>query len=405
MADDNHREIISLHQLVVKLAKELDYKNHLLMEKEGLSLERFATMSSLIEEKDRLLGERSAVIGSLMAQKHRLHEGFVEEMRKSEQLKQEIKNIRHRLEVQRQKLDARTMEQEELLTKSTNANGYSESPEINLIVPANQLSQSFDKHNKLQNTLEMLQHLRSRNEDLNDQLEILRRELVEKGEAFHQLESLNQTLISNESSCNEELKSARMEAINFFLNIGGDGTKVGIKRIGEIDPQPFRDEVADENDKKLAELRKEWGEEAYKAVVNALLDFRKYNLKMKSSIPELWNFEEGRRAYMKEVIQYIIKRCEFYRNRDNEQSGTIFGLMAEKERLLRKLAGINILMEEKDKLLKEKCAEIGKSIEQDMEKDKTLNKMSATISTLTAEKHMLLESCNAEQRNAWRSRV
>lgn len=154
-------------------------------------------------------------------------------------------------------------------------------------------------------------------------------------------------------------------------------------------------EVADENDKKLAELRKEWGEEAYKAVVNALLDFRKYNLKMKSSIPELWNFEEGRRAYMKEVIQYIIKRCEFYRNRDNEQSGTIFGLMAEKERLLRKLAGINILMEEKDKLLKEKCAEIGKSIEQDMEKDKTLNKMSATISTLTAEKHMLLESCNA----------
>lgn len=78
MADNNHEELNHLRGLVMNLANEIDYKNHLLMEKEGLSLEKFATMSSLIEEKDRLLDEKSAVIGSLMAQKHRLHEVYVE---------------------------------------------------------------------------------------------------------------------------------------------------------------------------------------------------------------------------------------------------------------------------------------------------------------------------------------
>ncbi|XP_021749523.1 factor of DNA methylation 1-like [Chenopodium quinoa] len=471
MADDNNRELNSLRQTVVRLANELDYKNHLLMEKEGLSLERFATMSSLIEEKDRLLGERSAVIGSLMAQKHRLHEIFVEEMRKCEHLKQEMKKIRHELEVQQQILDTRTMEQEELLTvngkglrivttKSTNANTCLKSPKFNLIVPENQLSESFDKHDNLQNNLEKiiastatfltevftyvlvyssLQHLQSQNEYLKAQLDFLRKELNEKGEALNQLESLNQNLTSNKSSSNKELKAARTEAIKCFLTMEGNGTKIGIKRIGKIDPQPFRDvcfkkfcslsweekfnelyslwqenvndsswnpfkkdinrgelsEVADENDKKLAELREDWGEKAYKAVVNALLDFRIYNSNVKSSMHEIWNFEEGRRADLKEFIQYMIQCWEVQRKKGNEQSGAIAELMAEKERLLGQLASINILMKEKDKLLKEKYAAVEKSIAQDMEKDKLQNKMSATISKLHAENQILLESYNA----------
>ncbi|XP_021769458.1 kinectin-like [Chenopodium quinoa] len=452
MADDNNRELNSLRRTVVRLANELDYKNHLLMEKEGLSLERFATMSSLIEEKDRLLGERSAVIGSLMAQKHRLHEIFIEEMRKCKHLKQEMKKIRHELEVQQQQLDTRTMEQEELLTvkgkglrivttKSTNANTCFKSPEFNLTVPENRLNESFDKHDNLQNNLEKLQHLQSQNEYLKAQLEFLRKELNEKGEAMNQLKSLNQTLTSNKSSRNEELKAARTEAIKCFLTMESNGTKIGIKRVGKIDPQPFRDvcskkfcslsweekfnelyylwqenvndsswnpfkkdiisgelsEVADENDKKLVELREEWGEEAYKAVVNALVNFRTYNPNMKSSMHELWNFEEGRRADLKELIQYIIQCWEVQRKKDNEQSEAIGELMAEKERLLGQLASINILMKEKDKLLKEKYAAVEKSIAQDMEKDKLLDKMSATISKLNAENQILLESYNAEK--------
>ncbi|KAL2926633.1 Factor of DNA methylation 1 [Bienertia sinuspersici] len=366
MADKAQRELINLRRIVVRLANEIDYKNHLLFEKEGLSLEKFATMSSLIEEKDRLLGERSAVIGSLMAQKHRLHEDFVE-----------------------------------------------------------------------------VATLRAENEDLKAQLENLRKELYEK-EALHQSKSLNQTLISNECSSSEELKDARMEVIKCFVTMDDNGTKIGIKRIGEIDSQPFRDvcskklcsrnweaksdelyslwqdnvkdpswnpfkkeiqsgqlsmqEIVDEYDKKLVELREEWGEEPFKAVVNALLDIKKYNPSLRSSISELWNFEEGRRAYLKEVIQYMIRQWEVYKSKDIEQSGAITKLMEEKQKLLQKLASVNILMEEKDKVLKEKYAEVSKLIIQDMEKNKVIGQMSATISTLMAEKHIILESCNAEKR-------
>lgn len=154
-------------------------------------------------------------------------------------------------------------------------------------------------------------------------------------------------------------------------------------------------EVIDDNDKKLAELREEWGEEAYKAVVNALLDSRKFDPRTNSSNPELWNFEEGRRADLKEVIQYIIQRCDVYKNKYNEQTGAIIELIAEKEKLLGNLESINVILEEKDKLLKEKYEAVAKLTMRDMEKDKLLSKSSATISTLMAEKHLLLESCNA----------
>lgn len=61
--------------------------------------------------------------------------------------------------------------------------------------------------------LSQLQHLRAQNEDLKAQLENLETKLNEKGEELHQLESLNQTLISSERSSNEELKAGRTEAI------------------------------------------------------------------------------------------------------------------------------------------------------------------------------------------------
>ncbi|XP_010690710.2 factor of DNA methylation 5 [Beta vulgaris subsp. vulgaris] len=454
MADNNHEELNHLRGLVMNLANEIDYKNHLLMEKEGLSLEKFATMSSLIEEKDRLLDEKSAVIGSLMAQKHRLHEVYVEESRKCEQVKQEMKNIRLELKDQQQKVETRIKGQEELqalndkglgtvTTNSVNANRCLESPEINLIVPVNQSSELFSKHDKAQKSQEKLQYLTARNEDLKVQLKSMMTRLSEK-EALHQLESPNQTLESNKDTSNEELRSARTEAINCFLTMDGDGTLIGIKRFGEIDRRPFQDvcskffgnrnweekfnelfslwqenvndpswnpfkkeinrgklsEVIDDNDKKLAELREEWGEEAYKAVVNALLDSRKFDPRTNSSNPELWNFEEGRRADLKEVIQYIIQRCDVYKNKYNEQTGAIIELIAEKEKLLGNLESINVILEEKDKLLKEKYEAVAKLTTRDMEKDKLLSKSSATISTLMAEKHLLLESCNAEKRKS-----
>ena len=78
MAENHQEELQGLRNIVAKLAKEIDYKNHLLLQREGLCLEKFTTMSSLVEEKDRLLDERSTVIATLKAQKHRLHEAFLQ---------------------------------------------------------------------------------------------------------------------------------------------------------------------------------------------------------------------------------------------------------------------------------------------------------------------------------------
>ncbi|XP_059624977.1 factor of DNA methylation 5-like isoform X2 [Cornus florida] len=181
------------------------------------------------------------------------------------------------------------------------------------------------------------------------QINALRIELEEKADDMRDLESLNKTLIVREHTSNIELQEVRKELINNLDGRQSKRTVLGIKRMGELDPQPFRDaclakfpggcweeesaklcsqwqenlkdsnwypfkfdqklqETIDEDDDKLKELRKEWGEEAYKAVANALLELNEYNPSGRYPVPEIWNFKEGRKARLKEAIQRIIKQ-------------------------------------------------------------------------------------------------
>lgn len=67
-------------------------------------------------------------------------------------------------------------------------------------------------------------------------------------------------------------------------------------------------EVVNEYDDKLVELKEDLGEGVYKAVATALLEMNNYNPSGRYTVPELWNVKEKRRATLKEVIQYIFRQ-------------------------------------------------------------------------------------------------
>lgn len=69
-------------------------------------------------------------------------------------------------------------------------------------------------------------------------------------------------------------------------------------------------EIVYEEDEKLKELKHQWGEEIYKAVLTALIEINEYNPSGRYVVPELWNFKEGRKATLKEVISYAIKNLK-----------------------------------------------------------------------------------------------
>lgn len=70
-------------------------------------------------------------------------------------------------------------------------------------------------------------------------------------------------------------------------------------------------EVLNVNDYKLQELKKEWGEGPYKAVIDALMEMKEYNcLGDRSTAYELWNYKAGRKATLTECAEYMGDRVQ-----------------------------------------------------------------------------------------------
>ena len=69
-------------------------------------------------------------------------------------------------------------------------------------------------------------------------------------------------------------------------------------------------EIVNEEDEKLRNLKHEWGEEIYEAVITALKEVNEYNASGRYVTSELWNFKENRKATLKEVIGYIVKNIK-----------------------------------------------------------------------------------------------
>ncbi|KAK7852788.1 factor of dna methylation 1 [Quercus suber] len=71
-------------------------------------------------------------------------------------------------------------------------------------------------------------------------------------------------------------------------------------------------EVIDKGDSKLKKLRSVCGEEVYKTVVDALLELNDYNSSGRYVIPKLWNFNERRKANLKELLKECVAKALEY---------------------------------------------------------------------------------------------
>ncbi|KAK6915074.1 Zinc finger-XS domain, partial [Dillenia turbinata] len=272
--------------------------------------------------------ESNLSLTRMLEEKDRLHQAFYEERSKMQRLAHEhVQRILREKEILSYELQTKRIE---LDRRSKELNKHEALTELE--------KQKLDeerKKNDVRNNLLQMASMEQRKANEN----VFR--LVEE-QKVHSLISKNHTIISINHAKGDEKGLSEM--------LGGR-TNIGIKRMGEIDEKPFAntcrkrfpanvaplkasklcssweenlrnpewhpfrvvtvngisEEIINDEDEKLKNLKEEWGDEIYNAVVTALKEMNEYNPSGRYIVPELWNFKEKRKATLKEVISYIMK--------------------------------------------------------------------------------------------------
>ncbi|CAH9115903.1 unnamed protein product [Cuscuta epithymum] len=217
-----------------------------------------------------------------------------------------------------------------------------------------------------QNLQDEVDKLRSRVKELEEELnahEDLESKLAEKTEEFEHMEDQYSAAIAMQRKANEELQECRKKLIN-TLTSSNSRANIGVKRMGELDTKPFlaairrkfpllktegevadkaielcsewdyilkgatwhpfkiksdkmgnTEEVIDEEDEKLKSLKREYGDEVYAAVVSSITELNEYNSSGRYTVPELWNYKEGRKATLTEAVEHIVKQLNMFKKR------------------------------------------------------------------------------------------
>ncbi|KVI06947.1 putative domain XH [Cynara cardunculus var. scolymus] len=183
---------------------------------------------------------------------------------------------------------------------------------------------------RLRGQLNVMKHMGDDDKEVLKKVEDIHKNLREKEEELEDLESLNQTLGLKELSKTSHIGVKRMGELENkpFIDVmkrkyNGPEAEDRASELCSLweeylrDPNwhPFRvitvngtsQGVIDENDEKLNSLRRDLGEDVYKAVATALTEINDYNPSGRYITTELWNFNEGRKATLKEGVSYLLK--------------------------------------------------------------------------------------------------
>ncbi|XP_013691907.1 factor of DNA methylation 1 [Brassica napus] len=203
---------------------------------------------------------------------------------------------------------------------------------------------------ELKGKLQVMKHLGDDDDEaVKQKMKEMNDELEDKKSELEGLEQMNSALMTKERQSNDEIQAARKKLIAGLTGLLGAETDIGVKRMGELDEKPFLNvckkrfsedeatveaatlcstwqenlkdsswqpfkregtgdkakEVVDEDDEQLKKLKGEWGEEVHNAVKTALEEMNEYNASGRYTTSELWNFKVGRKATLKEVINFI----------------------------------------------------------------------------------------------------
>lgn len=213
-------------------------------------------------------------------------------------------------------------------------------------------AESFES---LQTEIMKLENALQDDDDLQEKMSNLQRELIEKDEQLQDLKDQSNAFRLAIKRKNDELQDARLELID-GLETYPTGGGIGTKIMGLVDSKPFfvgcystqkmkenaakfaslcrhltedpnwhpftsitigsdQKETIDEEDEKMVTLKAECSEEQYRAVVTALIERNRYHHSGREPMQELWNYKEEREASLIEGIDYILNEWKIHKQR------------------------------------------------------------------------------------------